>query len=162
MHDEKTIIGRAEKVSFPDLGLKQIPAKVDTGADASSIWASSVALDGTDLVCVFFGSGSSFFTGEKVRFAEGEYTLTRVASSFGHREIRYKVKLSIRIGGKLINATFTLSNRSNKTYPILIGRKLLHGKFLVDVSKGSPLVAAERDKKRQLQSDLEQIQKEGN
>lgn len=161
MHEEKSIIGRAVKVAFPELGLKQVPAKIDTGADASSIWASSVVLDGTDLVCVFFGPESTFYTGKQVRFPKGEYSLTRVASSFGHREVRYKVKLSIRIGGKSINATFTLSNRSNKTYPILIGRRLLHGKFLVDVSTGSPLVAAEREKKRQLESDLGRIQKEG-
>lgn len=161
MHDAKITIGRAEKISLPDLGLMQVPAKIDTGADASSIWASLVELDGAELVCVFFGVGSKFYTGEQVRFAKDEYTLTRVSNSFGHREIRYKVKLSVRVGGKSINATFTLSNRSNKTYPVLIGRRLLHGKFIVDVSTGSPMLAAERAKKRKMETDLKRLQKEG-
>jgi hypothetical protein len=78
-----------------------------------------------------------------------------VANSFGHREMRYVVKLQLKLGGKTIVGTFTLSDRSKKTYPILIGRKLLNRKFLVDVSKGSPLTDVENSKKVRLQKELE-------
>jgi hypothetical protein len=69
--------------------------------------------------------------------------------------MRYVVKLQLKLGGKTIVGTFTLSDRSKKTYPILIGRKLLNRKFLVDVSKGSPLADVENGKKIRLQKELE-------
>lgn len=161
MQEQKAIIGRAERIDIVTLGLSKVPAKIDTGADASAIWVSSAYVEGTDLVCVFFGQGSPFYTGQPVRFPKGEYSLTRVSSSFGHKEVRYRVKLSIRIGGKRVSATFSLSNRDTRTYPVLIGRRLLHGKFLVDVSAGSPLVSQERAKKRKLKADLAELTEEG-
>jgi hypothetical protein len=36
----KTLIGRAEKVRFPELGNTNLHARIDTGAKTSSIWAS--------------------------------------------------------------------------------------------------------------------------
>lgn len=152
------IIGRAEKIDFPSLEIKRVPAKVDTGADASSIWVSSTRIENGELICIFFGPSSKHYTGKEVIFTKEEYTQTRVANSFGQREIRYKVKLTVKILGKTINATFTLSNRENKTYPVLIGRKLLHKKFIVDVSKGSPLVQEEKAKRLLLQNDLQKME----
>lgn len=151
------IIGRAERVDFPDLQLKKIPAKTDTGADASSIWVSTITETTDGIECVFMGKESEFYTGKAISFARGEYEFTRVANSFGQREVRYKVKLRIRIKGKLIRATFTLSDRGSKTYPILIGRKLLHGKFLVDVAIGEPLKEQENMKKKKLKEDLSEM-----
>ncbi|MCA9333079.1 ATP-dependent zinc protease [Candidatus Saccharibacteria bacterium] len=148
------IIGRAERVNLPELGLKGVPAKVDTGADASSIWATGLEVSDNGLEVVFFGPDSPYYSGEKVQFPPGTYTFTRVASSFGQREVRYKVKLRVKVAGRVIYATFTLANRSSKTYPILIGRKLLHGKFIVDVSKGNPLIGEERKKRAIMKKEL--------
>lgn len=83
--------------------------------------------------------------------------MTRVANSFGHKELRYKVKLRILVKKRLIKATFTLSNRSSKLYPVLIGRTLLRNKFIVDVAKGTPLRAAEEARAEQLKSELERV-----
>ena len=141
---ELALIGRVEKVNLPQLSAFKVPAKIDTGADASSIWAHSVKKDDVNLRVTFFGPDSKVYTGEVHTFLPNEYTITRVSNSFGHREIRYKVKLKIGVKGRLINGTFTLSDRSTKLYPILIGRSLLRHKFLVDVTKGSPLVAEEK------------------
>lgn len=151
-----TVIGRAERADLVDLGMQGVPVKIDTGADASSIWAHVVERrDGDNLHVVFFGTESSFYTGEEHVFGPDEYVMTRVANSFGHREIRYKVKLRIRIKGRLIKSSFTLSDRSTKLYPILIGRSLLMNKFVVDVAKGSPLREAERLRAEQLDKALE-------
>jgi ribosomal protein S6--L-glutamate ligase len=69
------------------------------------------------------------------------YKTTCVTNSFGHREKRYKVKLRINLNGKLIRGTFTLSsNRGIHRYKVLIGRKLLKGKFLVDVRQGGVIM----------------------
>lgn len=151
------IIGRAELVDFPDLSLNAVPSKTDTGADASSIWVSSLQKTDEGISCIFLGPESTHYTGELQFFKEGDYSVTRVSNSFGQKEIRYKVKLRIRIQGRLINATFTLADRGSKTYPVLIGRRLLHGKFLVDVSTGKPLTKQEKEKKQKLKQDLSKM-----
>lgn len=155
LSSELTIIGRAEKADLPAIDAMQVPVKIDTGADACSIWAhmTHVRQDG-DLCVIFFGKGSEFYTGKEHVFTKDEYSLTRVANSFGHREIRYKVKLRIKIKSRTINGSFTLSDRSKKLYPILIGRSLLHNKFLVDVSQGKPLKEAEERRAKRLQEEL--------
>ncbi|MBI3889608.1 ATP-dependent zinc protease [Candidatus Saccharibacteria bacterium] len=158
MSSELTIIGRAERADLPDLHAEGVPVKIDTGADASSIWAHVVETRGDRLHVIFFDKASDFYTSEEHVFEPDEYTITRVANSFGHRELRYKVKLRIRIKKRLINGTFTLSDRSKKLYPILIGRSLLKNKFLVDVSKGNPLRAAENERAERLKNEIEIIQ----
>lgn len=156
--EEKPIIGRAEEIDVVDLGFFGVPSKIDTGADSSAIWVSSVVEEEDGLRCVFFGPGSPFYTGEVVKITSN-YTITRIANSFGQKELRYKLKLRIRVKGRLIRATFTLSDRSLKTYPVLLGRRLLNGKFLVDVSQGDVLKATEKSKAKQLRQDLKLLTK---
>jgi hypothetical protein len=157
MKNNQDIIGRATAIDLPELGLAGVPAKIDTGADSSSIWVHEVTETADGLRVVFFGPTSPFYNGKAVVF--NTYTLTRVANSFGKKELRFKVKLRIRVEGRLIRATFTLSNRASQTYPILLGRRLLKGKFLVDVTRGQALKAAETARKRKLVRDLEAMQR---
>jgi len=157
---ELALIGRAEKVDLPQLSVVKVPAKIDTGADASSIWAHSIKNKNGKLEVVFFGPGSNQHSGEVHVFLPKEYAITRVSNSFGHREVRYKVKLKISVKGKMINGTFTLADRSSKLYPILIGRSLLRNKFLVDVTKGSPLIAEEKARKTALKEEIINLSKE--
>lgn len=157
---DKDIIGRSLWVSFPSLKLKKVPAKVDTGADSSSIWCSRIELVDGRLQCVFFGPKSQFYTGQTVVFKKSEFDVTRVANSFGRKEIRYKVKLPVRIKKRRIKATFTLSNRSQKLFPVLIGRSTIRGKFLVDSSKGGPLREEEKQRKTILLEQMKQHKKE--
>lgn len=160
MSADLIVVGRVERVGLPALGLKAVPAKVDTGADASSLWCSKTDLIDSQLHCVFFGPGCEFYTGEVHIFRKNDFTITRVASSFGHKEIRYKVKLPMRLKGRTIKATFTLSDRSNKLYPILIGRSTLRGKFLVDVRRGNPLKEQEKARADKLQHELNELKKD--
>jgi len=150
---ELTLIGRAEKAELPQLSLKRVPVKIDTGADASSIWASATLIAGDKLEVIFFGPGSPFYDGTVHTFRKSAYTITRVSSSFGHREVRYKLKLKIKVNGRVINGSFTLADRSKKLYPILLGRSLLKNKFIVDVSKGKPLIKEEKARRQQLQTE---------
>jgi hypothetical protein len=149
------IIGRVEKISFPEIGIKGVHAKVDTGADLSSIWATAIKEENNVLSFKLFGPKSVHYTGKEIQVPKAHYLRTRIANSFGHKELRYVVKLQIKLGDRLIVGTFTLSDRSRKTYPILIGRKLLNKKFLVDVSQGSPLKAVEKRKKERMKEELE-------
>jgi hypothetical protein len=135
-----------------------IPAKIDTGADSSSIWASGVARHGETLQFVLFAPGSEYYTGQIISLYASDYRQTRVSSSFGHREVRYVVKLPVKILGRTIQATFTLADRSGRTYPVLLGRRLLKNKFLVDVTKGQPLLKEERKKRDALSIVLAELE----
>lgn len=155
-----TIIGRAEKVDLLDFVQTEVPAKVDTGADLSSIWASSIRVQDDGLHFVLFAPESKLYSGEEIVVPKDKVEITRVASSFSQREIRYLVRLKLKIRGRIIQASFTLADRSNKLYPILIGRRLLYKKFLVDVAQGDPLVKEERRRKKRLQNELLNLKKE--
>src|SRR5690606_14629084 len=64
-----------------------------------------------------------------------EFTKKKIKNSFGEMEERFVIKTLIRIGRKKIRTTISLSNRDNMRYPVLIGRRLLKGKFLIDVNQ---------------------------
>jgi glutathione synthase/RimK-type ligase-like ATP-grasp enzyme len=130
---DKMHIGTIELVSFPDEGIKGVPAKVDTGADSSSIWASAISETDNILSFQLFGINSPFYTGKTVETTD--YSVISVKNSFGQTEFRYKTKLRVTIAGRTIKANFTLANRENNRYPVLIGRRTLSGKFVVDVTK---------------------------
>lgn len=161
MDKDLVIIGRAEKADFSEINALHVPVKIDTGADACSIWAYSTDLRNNKLHVVFFGEDSIWYTGQEYVFKKNEYIITRVANSFGHKELRYKVRLRIKIKQRIIRGSFTLSNRSNKLYPVLIGRSLLRNKFLVDVSKGSPLRDEEKRRALILSQELLELDNEG-
>lgn len=130
--DKRKHIGKIEYISLPGEKLANVPAKIDTGADSSAIWASNVRVKGRKLYYTLFDKQSKYYTGNELHTTD--FTISRITNSFGHAEDRYKVRITIILSGRRIRATFTLANRSNNTYPLLIGRRTLHGKFLVDVT----------------------------
>lgn len=132
-----TGIGSKELISFPDENVFDVVAKVDTGADYSAVWASDIIEADGELQFKLFGKGSQFYTGKTIRTTN--YGVTKVRNSFGHSEQRYKITLLSRIGGRKIRVEFSLADRSNNRYPVLIGKKTLARKFYVDVSVNSKL-----------------------
>lgn len=131
---DKTVVGRMTWVDFYDGPIKGVPAKVDSGADLSSVWASQIEVDrDSQLHFCLFDTASPFFTGRVITTRDFKVTLVR--SSNGHEQLRYSVKLKVKVGGRLVRATFTLTDRSRNNFPILIGSKLLRNKFIVDVAQ---------------------------
>ena len=146
-----SIIGRVEIVEMPSYGLK-VHARIDTGAKTSAIWASNIREENGMLYFRLFDEASNHFIGEDLQTAS--YAQTVVASSNGIAETRYKVRLLVVVEGKRINASFTLADRSSQVYPILIGRNVLRGKFLVDSKVGKPLAIQERNRTLDLRSKM--------
>lgn len=128
-------------------GIKSIPAKIDTGASYSSIWASDLQMTPDNhLEFSLFAPESPFYTGERLRTRH--YRAVRVRNSTGQESIRYSVPLSTVINGKRIQVRFTLADRHRNDFPILIGRRTLKNKFLVDVSRlDVPYKSRHRDAK---------------
>lgn len=134
---ERKLIGRKEKISLPELGLKLAWAKVDTGAFTSSLHAENIReeiIDGKKML--FFEAlmpGHKDFTGTTFRFEN--YKEKTVKNSFGQAETRFLIKTKMKIAGESFLAELTLSDRSSMKNSILLGRKVLQGRFLVDVTR---------------------------
>lgn len=62
------------------------------------------------------------------------YTTRTIKNSFGDTEERYIIRTAVKIKGRRIKTSVTLTDRGNMKYPMLIGRRLLKNKFVVDVS----------------------------
>lgn len=124
-HDEIDFVGHVEGV----------PAKVDSGAFRSAVHA-------TDLK-VRQRKGKKVLTGKLLghraykqtsEFESEKFSRVPVRNSFGHEEVRYEIPLRVKVGPKIFTTSFTLADRSKNVYPVLMGCKLLDGRFLVDVS----------------------------
>lgn len=128
----KKTIGRIDKGDFPTLDLIDIDIKIDTGAYTSSMHCHKVIEENNTLKCLFFDKEHPNYNKKIIVFKN--YTTTKVKSSNGMVQNRYVVKTSINLFEKKYKIDLTLSTRSEMKYPILIGRKFLSKKFIVDVS----------------------------
>jgi hypothetical protein len=133
----KKIIGRRERITLPDWKLKMIPAKVDTGAYTSSIHCTFLEekeVDG-DMILFYRVLDASDRKYKDLIHQTNDYSQKKVKNSFGQVEVRYKVKTKVIMFDEEFEAEFTLTDRSKMRNAILLGRKMIQGKFLVDVSE---------------------------
>ena len=129
----KKIIGRIDKADFPLLDLYDFPIKIDTGAYTSSIHCHKVIVENESLRCLFYEKGHPHFTGKEIVF--NSFKTAKVKSSNGIIQERYKVKTTIILFNKKYSINLTLSTRKSMKFPVLIGRKFLLKKFIVDVNE---------------------------
>lgn len=131
------LIGRREYVDFPLLGITKTEAKIDTGAFSSAIHCENIEVQHENGAQVLtFTLPEEFYAGNKTithRFTE--FKQKKIKNSFGEAEDRYVIRTKIHIGHKTIWADFSLSDRKSMRYPILIGRKAIKGKFIIDVKQ---------------------------
>lgn len=127
----KQIIGRTDVADFPELNAENIRVKIDTGARTSAIHASKIRVvekDGVPaLTCLLLNS--------KQVFTFTEFDTRKVKSSNGQIEERYLIKTKVKLFGKVFKTEFTLTTRKQMAFPVLIGRRLLRNRFIVDVSQ---------------------------
>lgn len=134
---EKRIVGRVEHVDFPDWDIFDIAAKIDTGAYTSSLHCHHIQR--------FKKEGSSFVRfnlldpghpgyNEKL-FELPVHDLRTVRSSNGLSQRRVIVQTGMMMFGERLEVELSLTNRAEMKYPVLLGRKLLMKRFVVDVSR---------------------------
>ncbi len=135
MADTLKVIGRRDRVDLPGLGYRNIRAKVDTGAYGCAIHCSRIELvqrDGKEqLAFVMLDPAYPGFR-EESHFAE-LFADKIVKNSSGETEHRYTIMTDVVIFGKRVPTEFSLTDRTDMKYPILLGRKFLRKRFLVDV-----------------------------
>jgi hypothetical protein len=135
----KRILGRRELVDFPAFALRGVEAKVDTGAYTSAIHCSDIHIapdaQGRPMLLVrLLDPGHESADGRPLAFPE--FVLRDIRSSNGEVQERYVIRAVVRLYGEDFAAEFSLSDRSDMKYPVLLGRSLLRqGSFVVDVAK---------------------------
>ena len=135
-----TVVGGwIERVSFPALGLV-FEGKLDTGADSSSINASEVrVLFKTDRRYVSFIISDD--TGKSTRVELPHTRWVRIRRTGGGYDRRPVVRLTVCVGGFSVESDFTIADSKTLDYQVLIGRKILAGRLLVDSGSRHRLAA---------------------
>lgn len=129
---EKRIIGRREHIDFPELGVNNIVAKIDTGAYTSALYCHEIREENGTLIFRLLHPSFSNYDPREHRFSE--YGQKKIKNSFGEIEVRYTIKTIVRIGRRRIKSVLSLTDRRDMRYPVLIGRKILKNRFIIDVS----------------------------
>ncbi len=128
----QVIVGRFEHVDIVGK-FKDIPAKIDTGAYRSSIHASDIEVVKINAKEVLKFTLLGHPVSNKRRTLETRvFNIRKIRNSNGHITTRYEVTLKVRLGYKIFRTPFTLIDRSTNIFPILVGRKALNKRFLVD------------------------------
>ncbi|HRP52275.1 MAG TPA: RimK/LysX family protein [Fluviicola sp.] len=134
---ERKIIGRKDVVNFPSFSLIKVPVKIDSGAYTSSMHCELIEIiefgNKEQLRVVFLDPSISGYTGNEMIF--DHYQVKTVKSSNGIAQERFFVKGTIELFGEVIETQFSLTERKGLKNPILIGRRLLNKRFLIDTSK---------------------------
>lgn len=131
----KKVIGAFEKVSFPDFGLFDVVAKIDTGATSGSLHATHIRE-----VKLPTGETAVRFCpyGRRPAVTVSAFEQTMVTSSNGLSSMRYIIPTTIVIEGVNYPIQISLADRTMMKKGVLIGRKFLRGHgFIVDVTRGT-------------------------
>jgi hypothetical protein len=133
----KITIGRVDKVDFPELFLEDIDVKIDSGAYTSSIHCTNIKEikeNGQHLIkFTLLDPAHILYDNNEVHFQN--YTSKVVKSSNGVSEKRFMIQTEIIIFNQTFPIYLTLSERKEMKFPILIGRKFLNKKFIIDTAK---------------------------
>ena len=139
------VIGWREWLSMPDFEIDEIKAKIDTWARSSALHAIHIerfSSRGREMVHFEVHPHQRDSTGTVSAEAE-LIDERRVRSSTGHVELRPVVQIAIKIRGRRWTTEFTLTSRDEMGFRVLLGRRALRGRFLVDTDRsfvaGRPL-----------------------
>ncbi|NNC95642.1 MAG: peptidase [Chitinophagales bacterium] len=136
---EKLIVGRKDKADFPLLRIRNIDVKFDTGAYTSAIhchYIKEVVKNGKKKI-VFRILDPDHSKYHNKLFSASDYRQKVIKNSFGNSETRFVINTEIVIFGNRYPIDLSLSERGNMRNPVLIGRKFIIGKFVIDVSRSN-------------------------
>ncbi|XUU60193.1 ATP-dependent zinc protease family protein [Erythrobacter sp. HA6-11] len=142
-------VGWRELVLVPELCGVRIPAKIDTGARTSSLHATSIERfekEGKRWVRFLLDVGEG--RSEPAICEVPRADRRKITSSNGESQERLIIKTALRIGPQSFRAEFSLADRSDMKFPILIGRTALRSRFLVD--SGRSYLQSDAEERRRL------------
>ncbi len=130
----KLKVGALELCDLPDLGIEKMHVRVDTGAATSSLHVDNIEeFNKGGKSYVSFDLHPDIHNVDSVirTTAPVEGTKT-VKSSSADTEKRVVITTTIRLAGREWPIKLTLTDRSEMTYMMLMGREAMEGKVVVD------------------------------
>jgi|TARA_R110002033_G_scaffold10172_8_gene33393 hypothetical protein len=115
------------------LELFDLDAKVDTGADSNALHCDDIEIEEDKVSFTLLDEVHASYHGKRITLPI--YKIKRVKSSNGTVQIRPSIKITVKFFGKKYKSIISLTNRADMKFPMLIGRRFLKDKFLVDVSQ---------------------------
>ncbi len=141
-------IGWREWIAFPDLGIKAVKAKIDTGARTSSIHALHIKpfeRDGQQWV-KFQVHPIQRDSKTTVDIEAPLLEYRRVTSSTGHASLRPVILAMAKLFDIQWTIELTLTSRDEMGFRMLLGREAFRDRFLIDA--GRSYLAGRRKTKR--------------
>jgi len=125
------VIGWRERVSLPDLGLGWFAAKIDTGARTTALHATDITPYQRDGVAwvrfrpdVPDGAGPDCCDAELV-------DRRGIKNTSGIREDRIVIRTHLQLADRRFLVEISLTDRSDMTFPMIIGRSALRRRGLL-------------------------------
>ncbi len=132
--ETSSVLGWREWLELPELGIKHIKAKIDTGARSSSLHAYDIeceTVDGQKWVSFKVHPNQHDET-DSITCRAPVKDYRQVTDSGGHRSMRYVIDTTIKLGQQQLTAEITLADRSDMLFRMLLGRTAMNGRYLVD------------------------------
>jgi len=127
------VIGACEWVALPELGIKALRARVDTGAKSCALHASQQQIftkDSEDWIRFQIHVG--FEKNHKLVECESRLVgIRRVKNTSGDIEERFTIHTPIIIGSHCWDVDITLTNREKMRYRMLLGRRAMKDHAIV-------------------------------
>lgn len=118
-------IGWREYVDLPELGIRRIKAKIDTGARSSSLHCQEIAVRGRRVRLVIPHEGAHDPDPIVVEHPLAGTVVVR--NSSGDEEERPFIDTLLVLGPLRRRARLTLTDRTGMLFPLLVGRTALQG-----------------------------------
>lgn len=150
---ELIALGWREWAALPELGIRRLKCKVDTGARTSALHAFFVEeFREQGQRRLRFGVHPFQRRVDKETICEADIIdRRRVVDSGGHAEMRYVIQTEVEIGKHRWPIELTLTDRDTMRFRMLLGRTAIENRFVVDPAQ-SFLVGKHR-KKRKLKTE---------
>lgn len=132
--NNRKTIGWREWVAMPDLGVGEIKAKVDTGADNSSLHAFNIERFESDGIQMVRYEIHPHQRKRKptIECVSEVIKERKVKNPGGRSELRPVIRTRIIVAGIELSALINLTTRDEMTFRMLLGRRTVRQKFVID------------------------------